>query len=239
MTEPRSRVALESEATAKVVTRPEARIDVSAQLISMEPGLYAVSVVAPALARTEGGMVLPCIRMDPLPDQDRVRAFFASLADSSLLVPSATPAYLHIVGGRASILLTTYKASGPMPPPDIHIRMVEPVPVAALEHGPGGSEKVDGQSGDALASASLRLLVHLQNHGDVVFPGGVWAMAPDGDGSVEGFCISGSDELPPGSLEYQAVLGSDWVSPWMEQGEFCGSRQMALPLLEGIASVVR
>jgi hypothetical protein len=32
-------------------------------------------------------------------------------------------------------------------------------------------------------------------------------------------------------LEYQAVLGRGWLSPWIEGGKFCGSRGMALPLL--------
>ena len=32
-------------------------------------------------------------------------------------------------------------------------------------------------------------------------------------------------------IEYQAVLGRNWMSPWVEGGKYCGSRGMALPLL--------
>jgi hypothetical protein len=32
-----------------------------------------------------------------------------------------------------------------------------------------------------------------------------------------------------GDIEYQAVLGRGWLSPWIEGGKFCGSRGMALP----------
>jgi hypothetical protein len=32
-------------------------------------------------------------------------------------------------------------------------------------------------------------------------------------------------------LEYQGVLGRNWLSPWVEGGKYCGSRGMALPLL--------
>ena len=35
----------------------------------------------------------------------------------------------------------------------------------------------------------------------------------------------------PADIEYQAVLGRGWLSPWIEGGKFCGSRGMALPLL--------
>ncbi len=39
------------------------------------------------------------------------------------------------------------------------------------------------------------------------------------------------DGLKAGDIEYQAVLGRGWLSPWIEGGKFCGSRGMALPLL--------
>ena len=32
-------------------------------------------------------------------------------------------------------------------------------------------------------------------------------------------------------IEYQAVLGRGWLSPWVEGAQFCGSRGMALPIL--------
>jgi hypothetical protein len=83
----------------------------------------------------------------------------------------------------------------------------------------------------ALRSATLTLLVHVQKHGDLQFNGGAWAVAPDGEGAIEGYAVKLGPNLPGGLMEYQAVLGRDWFSPWMEEGQFCGSRQMALPLL--------
>jgi hypothetical protein len=40
-----------------------------------------------------------------------------------------------------------------------------------------------------------------------------------------------SATIPAPDIEYQAVLGRDWLSPWVEGGKFCGSRGMAVPLL--------
>ena len=37
--------------------------------------------------------------------------------------------------------------------------------------------------------------------------------------------------IPADDIEYQAVLGRGWMSPWVEGGQFCGSRGMALPIL--------
>jgi hypothetical protein len=38
-------------------------------------------------------------------------------------------------------------------------------------------------------------------------------------------------DVSAGDIEYQAVLGRGWLSPWVEGGQFCGSRGMALPIL--------
>ena len=48
---------------------------------------------------------------------------------------------------------------------------------------------------------------------------------------IEGFGIAPTKLLEPKDLEYQAVLGKGWLSPWVEGGQFCGSRGMALPIL--------
>ena len=48
---------------------------------------------------------------------------------------------------------------------------------------------------------------------------------------IEGFALAPLPGISPHDLEYQAVLGRNWLSPWVESGKFCGSRGMALPLL--------
>jgi hypothetical protein len=48
---------------------------------------------------------------------------------------------------------------------------------------------------------------------------------------IEGFAIAPSTGIDVADIEYQAVLGRDWLSPWVDGGQFCGSRGMALPLL--------
>ncbi len=211
------------QAAEAAVAQPDARIDVSAQLVSLETGLFSVSVAPTRAVRTEGGMVLPCVRFDVLPRRAGQDVFVASLTETSLLLPGAPPAYLRVAGGRAALLLTTYKAAGAAPPPEIHITLVQPVAAAPIAVPP--------LSADPLAASGLTLLVHVQAHGDLRFPGGAWACAPNGAAAIEGFAITGGADLPPGSLEYRAMLGRDWLSPWMAEGEFCGSRQMALALL--------
>jgi hypothetical protein len=48
---------------------------------------------------------------------------------------------------------------------------------------------------------------------------------------MEGFGIAPLDDITVPDVEYQAVLGRNWLSPWVEAGKYRGSRSMALPLL--------
>jgi len=206
-----------------VAGEPDSRIDVTAQLLSLEPGLFRVWLEAAKMVRTDGGMVLPCARLDPLPNFGGGRAFLSALTESSLLIPNSSPTFLRVADGRTSVLLTTYKLSGPTPAPEIHLSLVETI----AARSPGRSQLPS----EGLPSLPLDLLVHMEQHGDMRFPAGVWATAPSGEAAIEGFSIAPGPGVPSGILEYNAVLGQDWVSPPVAGGGFCGSRQMSLALL--------
>ena len=47
----------------------------------------------------------------------------------------------------------------------------------------------------------------------------------------DSFSIKAPAGIAPADFTYQAVLGRGWLSPWVEAGQYCGSRGMALPLL--------
>jgi hypothetical protein len=49
---------------------------------------------------------------------------------------------------------------------------------------------------------------------------------------IDGFGLASASGIALEDIEYQAVLGRNWLSPWVEGGRFCGSCGMALPLLE-------
>ena len=74
-------------------------------------------------------------------------------------------------------------------------------------------------------------MAHIQRSGDVGCARGEWLGVKGSRQWVEGFGLAPLDGIAPEDLEYQAVLGRNWLSPWVESGKFCGSRGMALPLL--------
>ena len=197
------------------------KLDVSAQLLVVHAGLYSLELAAARTQRTDTGMVLPCARLDALPGST-AEVHIASLAASNLLLPGSHPAYMRVTG-NASVLLTIYKLGGSSPSPELRVSYV----------GPAGGlyDKPASDPSDAVPSLPLTVTIHVERHGDMLSAGGLWAAAPDSEDSIEGFSIRPGEGLPPDCLEYQAILGMDWASPWTGPGEFCGSRGLALPLL--------
>jgi hypothetical protein len=75
------------------------------------------------------------------------------------------------------------------------------------------------------------MVAHIQRTGDVGARFGEWLGTPGSKNWIEGFAVPGRPDLMAEDIEYQAVLGRDWVSPWVNGKKLCGSRGMALPLL--------
>lgn len=93
-----------------------------------------------------------------------------------------------------------------------------------------GSASVSGAV-SVSKTAAHEVLAHIQGYGDVGGSLGEWVGTVGSAKWVEGFSIQPDEELQAGDIEYQAVLGKGWLSPWVEGGQFCGSKGMALPIL--------
>ena len=81
------------------------------------------------------------------------------------------------------------------------------------------------------AAASAEMVAHIQGRGDVLAKFGDWMGEPKSERWIEGFALAPRGKLVAGDIEYQAVLGRGWLSPWAEGGQYCGSRGMSLPIL--------
>jgi hypothetical protein len=101
-------------------------------------------------------------------------------------------------------------------------RAPEPAP---LDTPAGGAANDEG------ARKAAEIVAHIQTRGDVMAHLGDWMGEPGSKNWIEGFAVSPKGKVGPGDVEYQAVLGRGWLSPWAEGGQYCGSRGMSLPIL--------
>lgn len=203
-----------------------ANLVATVQYLVFEPGLYSVDIIADHSAPTDMGLALPCVRIEAVP------ATTASPGKASVVDPRgdgwlwrrADPSFVLVTGGRAGALISIFRADDGMAAPEIRIRHINttvgiPAKAAVARFG-------QGEGGVPLA-----LLAHITRVGDVTEVGGGWLGGFGSGVPVEGFAITPAATLRPEDIEYQAILGTNWSTPWFAGGEFCGSRGLMLPLL--------
>jgi hypothetical protein len=216
-------------------------------------GLPGVRIsLPPGVAGAQGGVEISGFRED---------GWVSTGNDAALIRVSEGPAqvlvtvYQSSLGGDSLPQLQVVRlgdfrpngVEGPAPAPlPVGLRPAEAE--AELEaKGPNGAAKTgNGQTGNGKtgegktgegapaatpAAAPPVITAHIQRRGDVGGQIGEWVGERGSKLWIEGFSVAPPPELKPEDLEYQAVLGRGWLSPWSQGGQFCGSRRMALPIL--------
>ncbi|MBV8576920.1 MAG: hypothetical protein JOZ58_18015 [Acetobacteraceae bacterium] len=149
-------------------------------------------------------------------------------------------ALVRVASGPAQILVTIYqsRAQKPESAPRLQVlrlsgdsQQPQSGPAQILR-GPGAGRVTPTEaSGAQAATRDADIVAHVQRTGDVGAAFGEWIGKPGSRFWIEGFSVAPRSGPVPSDIEYQAVLGRDWLSPWVDGGKFCGSRGMALPLL--------
>lgn len=208
---------------------------VSGNLMTLDTGLYCIINKASPVA--DGRTGLPGVRISLPPGHDSRPdcVEIATFRDDGYLAGSGDAALVRISNGPAHVLVTVYQAPDhPEGAPAVQV-------VRLLETGAPGGAAPAGAAAPAAAPAPapiaqgtpevMDMVAHIQGLGDVGAHIGQRLGEIGSKRWIEGFAIAPTRDVPPADIEYQAVLGRGWLSPWVEGGEFCGSRGMALPVL--------
>ncbi len=195
---------------------------VSANLMALETGVYCV-FPAPGSRTPDPETGLPGVRITRCPGvAGRPEAVsISTFRDDGWL--DNTAALVRVTDGPAQVLVTIYQAvgqSGESAPRLQVLRLAGDTPAAVPE-----------PAAPVAAEPEADVMAHIQASGDVPGKFGEWIGKRGSRAWIEGFGISDKGTIAPGDVEYQGVLGRGWQSPWVENGKFCGSRGMALPLL--------
>jgi len=209
------------------------------QYLVFEPGLYALELAVPRTTTTDIGLRLPAIRLDTAPPtRSRPgRATVVGPTQEGWIWRSDETVSILVVGGQAGLLLTIYRATDGMAAPEIRFRTVHPLtpPQAALKAAAATASQAADRAERAEDAGDpgmkLNILAHVSAVGDVRGQQAQWLGAPDTGKPIEGFSISPPALRDAKGLEYQAILGNNWNTPWFAAGEYCGSRGLMLPLL--------
>lgn len=208
-----------------------AELKVSGHLMTLDTGLFCV-FQAPGSPAANERSGLPGVRISlpPGPAGRPEAVKISTFRDDGWMNGSDAAALVRVAEGPAQVLVTVYQS--PMAPPETAPRLQ----VMRLGAELGADTRVPGVAAGQAAPGAVRpedsdVVVHVQGIGDRPGKIGDWAGTRGNRQWIEGFSITPRDGLKPEDVEYQAVLGRGWLSPWIEGGKFCGSRGMALPLL--------
>ena len=200
---------------------------VSGHLMTLDTGLFCV-FQASGTPTPDPESGLPGVRVS-LPPGPLGRSNAVSIstfrADGWL---DGTGALVRVTAPTAQVLVTVYQSPrhGPESAPRLQVLRL------SAEPGAAAAAATQGMGPAAPAPAvEPEVVAHVQRTGDVGARFGDWIGTRGSRQWIEGFALMPNDGIGPEDIEYQAVLGRGWLSPWVEGGKFCGSRGMALPLL--------
>jgi hypothetical protein len=206
-----------------------AELQVSAHLMTLESGLFCV-FQTPGSSPPDPATGLPGVRVTPAPGiAGRPEAVSVSTFREDGWL-NATAALVRVTDGSAQVLVTIYQNKGMDAAPQLQVLRLSGDPTTpdgpAVALAPAAARSKPGQP-----VANPEVMAHIQLMGDVTCKLGDWLGTKGSHQWIEGFGMSPSNGVAADDIEYQAVLGRNWLSPWVEGGKFCGSRGMALPLL--------
>jgi hypothetical protein len=192
-------------------------LKVTGHLMALPAGLFCfVNEANPNAAKHHG---MPGVRVSPPPTGAQNVEIIAFRPDGWLNA-NGDAALVRVRKNPGHVLVTIYQLHGqPEAAPRLQVRQLlgGEAPAAAPTPPP--------------APVRVDLMAHIQSRGDVGANFGDWLGERGSNNWIEGFAISAPEGIDPADLSYQAVLGRGWLSPWIESGQYCGSRGMALPLL--------
>ncbi len=213
------------DSSSKSVESQVSELKVSGHTMALEPGLYCVFSApdGPVADPTTG---LPVVRISPAPLPGLGQIEVVGL-DPQGWIGADAATLVRVSRSRSNLLVTVYQASGSATEaPQIQVvRISGAVPDAVA---PAPKPRVGGPAAEP---ERMEIVAHVYGRGDVGNHIGTWTGEPGSKRWIEGFGISAIGDVPQSDIEYQAVLGRGWLSPWSDGGQFCGSRGMSLPIL--------
>jgi hypothetical protein len=215
---------------------PITELKVSGHTMALDPGVYCI-FNAPGSTPPAPGTGLPTARVSPAPGVSDGHVDVMSLDSQGWIGPS-TATLVRISGARSTVLVTVYQAADTKADaPQIQVvRVSGPEETTAANSAMPTPAKAVSASAPASVSSPPRpkevtVVAHIYSLGDVGSSIGQWVGEPGSKRWIEGFGLAPVGIVPIEDIEYQAVLGRGWLSPWSAGGQFCGSRSMSLPIL--------
>ncbi len=207
-------------------------LNVSGHMMTLETGIFCIVQMPSKGADAASGLPGVRVSVPPGPASRPEMVSISSFNADGWLSGFGDAALVRVAHGPAQVLVTVYQAPGTTDQaPNLQVlrlldRVAPGIMPARLEAQAQAAAPAPPQPPEV-----MDMVAHIQGRGDVGAKLSDWMGEPGSKRWIEGFAIAPSHGIAGQDIEYQAVLGRGWLSPWAEGGQFCGSRGMALPVL--------
>jgi GT2 family glycosyltransferase/glycosyltransferase involved in cell wall biosynthesis len=213
---------------------PTGELTSSVQIVTLPAGIYSFTVQGGAEQSVpHQEVVLPALQVSLAPARSAgsVEFLTGGSALDRWLVFNTDMMVVRIDGGDASLLLTSVRMpDSPVLGVNVNRLNAEPSSTTA------GSIEAQPENGVLAPAPRVRLHAHVKNVGDLEFQD-CWAGWPGQGLWIEAFSITvaGLDAIgsipSSAAVEYCAVTAEGFETPWLTDGELCGSRGTGMPIL--------
>lgn len=205
------------------------QIQSNASLMTFDAGLYCIFMSKPVEHFAAPGF--PAVKVTQAPNIPQGLVTISGLDEEGIISDPGGAVLVRVNRGPAQVLVTTYSLPNDKTEiPDVQVARLSGPVIRPAEEG-AASDIAGGGGAHPGAQNMPEISAHIRSQGDVTGTFGNWVGAPGSKQWIEGFGLSPKKDVAPEDIEYQAMLGKGWLSPWVEGGTFCGSRGMALPIL--------
>jgi len=203
--------------TDEIVATPSPEpAEVAAHTIILRRGTYCIHVVSTAAEVAPAQ--LPGLAISAAPGEENTAVEIARLRGEPWLREPGDAVLIRVHAEQVRLLLTSYNT--------LRLRGATP-PKVEIQRLGAASPPIIEQAREIPSD----ITVHVRNKGDQRGSLGEWVGERKKNFWIEGYTIKTPAGLESSDLEYQAVFGKGWSSPWVHGGEYCGSRGLQLPIL--------
>ncbi len=217
-------------------------LSASIQVLPLPPGLYLFSVKTTADARSDGTgqLRVPAMHvgLGPGVRSDQVE-FIAGPATAGAWLFAKEDLLVTKVGNSgATLILTSVRGPGGQA---LTIKVerlddrVEENAAPAMSSAAPGAELPAIEAAQTYETPAnelpLRVTAHVRTRGDMIFTNAPWAGRIAPGLWIESFSVRPLDALAAKDIEYKALTGSGFETPWLSDEAMCGTKGMATPLI--------
>jgi GT2 family glycosyltransferase len=204
----------------------------SVQVLPLPPGLYRFSVTEAAPAPAAGNLRLPALHVGIAPGVPTAEVEFTAGTGThgGWLVTRSDVLTVRVLGTGSTLLLTSVRQTGGAV---ISVK-VERVGEAgdAPVVSPGNGALVATVVGKKRAAGlSVKVAAHIRARGDMSFVDVDWAGRVAPGLWIESFSIQPLRHIEAADIEYKALTGGGFETPWLSDDRMCGTRGLSTPLL--------